>query len=50
MVLSALYLSISRWDNRVWDEKLFSVLLKFENNPIRLSPSIKTFLFEVMQK
>ena len=28
MVLSALYLSISRQGNKVWDEKLFSVLLK----------------------
>ena len=49
MVLSASYLSISG-PNKVWDEKLFSVLLKFENDPVRLSLGIKNFLFEVMQE
>ena len=43
MVLSALHLSISRRDNKMWDEELFPVLLKFENNPIHVLPSIKTF-------
>ena len=49
MVLSALYLNISRRGIEMLDEKLFSVLHKFKHNPLLLSTSIKTFLFEVMQ-
>ena len=49
MVLSALYLNISRRGIEMLDEKLFSVLHKLKHNPLLLSTSIKTFLFEVMQ-
>ena len=49
MVLSALYLNISRRGIEMLDEKLFSVIHKFKHNPLLLSTSIKTFLFEVMQ-